>query len=216
MAAGVSSRIGSARFTAICLSNLNFSKVLLHPWSCFWTDMTFHLLQFALMSHACSEKKQEFINFLLHGLATRQEEFISHTSSGARRPFIYMLPRESIKCMHANWLWCFICVSFQKLWHEAKTIKKVEHMIVITPYTFTSCRTSLNFGWTLGTPSLAFRNRYFFPWRELYAATSELNSLSDKRTEKLYFWLNDVTYLYDVLCSTLVHYSLLYIFLCLN
>jgi hypothetical protein len=26
-----------------------------------------------------------------------------------------------------------------------------------------------------------------------YAATSKLNSLSDKRTEKFYFWLNDVT-----------------------
>jgi hypothetical protein len=163
MAAGVLSRIGSAHFTAICLSNLNFSKLLLCPSSCFWMDMAFHLLQFSLMSQVCSERKQEFINFLSHGLARRQEEIISHTSSSAGRPFKYMLPRERIKFMSANGLRCFICVSFLNLWHEAKTTTRVEHMIVTTPYTFACCRTSLNIGWTLGSPSLlAFRYQYFF------------------------------------------------------
>jgi hypothetical protein len=91
----------------------------------------------------------------------KRNSYLTLVAAG-RRPFKYMLPRESIKCMHANWLWCLICVSFLRLWHEAKTIKRVEHMIVIKPYTFANCRTSLNFGWTLGTPSLTFRNQYFF------------------------------------------------------
>jgi hypothetical protein len=123
----------------ICLSNLNFSKLLLCPSSYYWMDMTFHLLQFSLMSQVCSERKQEFINFLSHGLARRQEKIISHTCSSVGRPFKYMLPRERIKFMHANGLLCFICVSFLKLWHEAKIITRVEHMIVTTPYTFACC-----------------------------------------------------------------------------
>jgi hypothetical protein len=63
-------------------------------------DMTFHLLQFSLMSQVCSERKQEFINFLSHGLARQQEEIISHTSSSAGRPFKYMCQeKESSLCM---------------------------------------------------------------------------------------------------------------------
>jgi hypothetical protein len=65
--------------------------------------MAFHLLQFSLMSHLCSERKQEF-NFLSHGLARWQEKIISHTSSSVGRPFKYMLPRERIKFMHAQWV----------------------------------------------------------------------------------------------------------------